>query len=172
MQKHTDTQSTDNQPISTGDALKCDKCTQIFKTSQGLKKHYNICNTLECQFCHKVFSSQYSTSQHLKICKAKKETENEPTEPINEDIEDDVPMFHNKKMSKEHEAILSQVFNHIIDEYHSDLLLLPSPEREEKLFEVLSNFSKNEIDKVFEERRVEYNRMARSIYNMIKRQSS
>jgi len=53
----------------------CPGCQKVFKTSQGFKRHQNICkgvsNNLECHHCHKVFTKQQAKSRHLKICKMK-----------------------------------------------------------------------------------------------------
>jgi glutaredoxin len=85
-----------NNNIKSNNIFKCDKCSKILKTKQGLNYHINICkgvlNPLECPYCHKIYALQQSKSQHLKTCRVKmsslievkkKEEENKQTTIIN-----------------------------------------------------------------------------------------
>ena len=49
--------------------FKCEKCSKILKSKQGLKKHLEICNgalSLECPTCFQVFSDKSSKCRHIK----------------------------------------------------------------------------------------------------------
>ena len=59
------------------DKFKCEKCTKVIKSKQGLKYHIKVCkgvlNSLECHYCHKVLSHSSSKAKHIKTCKANKQ---------------------------------------------------------------------------------------------------
>ena len=59
----------DKKVDSKSKEFKCEKCSKVLKSKQGLQKHMKICNgalSLECPTCFRVFSDKSSKCRHIK----------------------------------------------------------------------------------------------------------
>ena len=127
--KQTSIHNIDNQDVSiqnNNHILQCEKCTKIFKTKNGFQKHKNTCKAKEE---NKISQEDELTEDEIKKW----------IKPI--------------EFTEEENEIFALIFDHIIDEYHSDLKLLPSPLREERMYEVFMNYSKWRIDEMMKKRK-------------------